>query len=243
MQMGFRLNFSPIKEPLGFIKVVEWLTAVLAFASCGGYAGRNVFSLSCDSGVNQTLSAAFRYPFRLNQVVLVEGNISLCNHTVSTTRLVGDFSSSVEFFVAVGVLAFLYCTAALIVYLGYMHVYQDSDFGPMFDFVVTASFAFLWLVCSSAWARGLQMIKFATGTEGISATLQPCRSSSATCRLTESSSMRTLDISVVFGFLNLIVWACNAWFVYKETRWHSRKLSSQQGAGRGRGPAQSPTHM
>lgn len=41
----------------------------------------------------------------------------------------------------------------------------------------------------------------------------------------------------VFGFLNLLVWAGNAWFVYKETRWHSHKFSSQPGPGRQQVPA------
>uniref|UniRef100_A0A8B9HS15 Synaptophysin-like 1 n=1 Tax=Astyanax mexicanus TaxID=7994 RepID=A0A8B9HS15_ASTMX len=177
-------------------------------------------------------------PFNLlNQVRLVEGNVSLCNHTSTETHLVGDSSSSAEFFVAVAVLAFLYSMAALLVYVGYMHVYRDSDFGPMFDFVVTAAFAFLWLVSSSAWARGLQVVKYATGTEGIASTLLPCRDAGVTCEVTEFTSMRTLNISVVFGFLNLIVWAGNAWFVYKETRWHSQKVNSQPAAGRGPGPA------
>ncbi len=62
----------------------------------------------------------------------MENNTALCNHTVPATHLVGDSSSSVEFFVAVAVLAFLYSMVALLVYLGYMHVYRDSDFGPMF---------------------------------------------------------------------------------------------------------------
>ncbi|KAG9280126.1 synaptophysin-like protein 1 [Astyanax mexicanus] len=237
MQTGFRFNWSPVKEPLGFVKVVEWLTAVFSFASCSGFSGRNFVSLFCAAGNNETLDASFSYPFRLNQVRLVEGNVSLCNHTSTETHLVGDSSSSAEFFVAVAVLAFLYSMAALLVYVGYMHVYRDSDFGPMFDFVVTAAFAFLWLVSSSAWARGLQVVKYATGTEGIASTLLPCRDAGVTCEVTEFTSMRTLNISVVFGFLNLIVWAGNAWFVYKETRWHSQKVNSQPAAGRGPGPA------
>lgn len=237
MQTGFRLNLSPVKEPLGFVKVVEWFTAVIAFATCGGYSGRNVISIFCDGNRNETLSASFSYPFRLNQVLLVENNSTLCNRTVPEAHLVGDSSSSVEFFVAVAVLAFLYCMVALLVYLGYMHVYRDSDFGPMFDFVMTAAFAFLWLVCSSAWARGLQTVKDATGMAGIESTLGLCTERDVKCEVTEYASLRSLNISAVFGFLNLLIWAGNAWFVYKETRWHSQKVNARPVAGRGPAPA------
>lgn len=46
--------------------------------------------------------------------------------------MVGDSASSAEFFVGIGIVCFLYSMAALLVYLGYMHVYKDSDFGPIF---------------------------------------------------------------------------------------------------------------
>ncbi|TSX44499.1 Synaptophysin-like protein 1 [Bagarius yarrelli] len=233
MQTGFRLNLNPVKEPLGFIKLVEWFAALFAFGCCSGYSGRNVISLFCGDGKNETLNVTFAYPFRLNQVLLVKDNVTLCNRTMSATHLIGDSSSSVEFFVAVGVLAFLYCMFALLVYVGYMHVYRDSDFGPVFDFLVTAAFAFLWLVSSSAWAQGLQKVKYATSKEGISASLK----SDIMSEVTDFSSMRTLDISVVFGFVNLIIWSGNAWFVYKETCWHSQKRNnSRQETERGRGP-------
>ncbi|XP_042594247.1 synaptophysin-like protein 1 [Cyprinus carpio] len=233
MQTGFSLNWSPVKEPLCFVKLVEWLTAVLAFGTCGGYTGRNVVSIICGGSTNETLSATFTYPFRLNQELLVENNTTLCNHTVPATHLVGDSSSSVEFFVAVAVLAFLYSMVALLVYLGYMHVYRDSDFGPMFVTV----FDFLFLVCSSAWARGLQTVKDATSTAGIESTLALCKDEDVKCEVTEYASLRSLNISVIFGFLNLIIWAGNVWFVYKETRWHSQKVNAQQVAGRGPNPA------
>uniref|UniRef100_A0A673LKV2 Synaptoporin-like n=1 Tax=Sinocyclocheilus rhinocerous TaxID=307959 RepID=A0A673LKV2_9TELE len=161
----------------------------------------------------EDVSACFCWPLASTDVI----NTTLCNRAVPATHLVGDSSSSVEFFVAVAVLAFLYSMVALLVYLGYMHVYRDSDFGPMFDFVLTAVFAFLWLVCSSAWARGLQMVKDATGTAGIEFTLALCTDRDVRCEVTDYASMRSLNISVIFGFLNLILWVGNAWFVYKET--------------------------
>uniref|UniRef100_A0A8C2DU85 Synaptophysin-like 1 n=1 Tax=Cyprinus carpio TaxID=7962 RepID=A0A8C2DU85_CYPCA len=241
MNTGFKLNLTPVKEPLGFVKVVEWLAAVLAFGSCGGYTGRNLVSIFCGGSTNETLSATFTYPFRLNQELLVENNTTLCNRTVPATHLVGDSSPSVEFFVAVAVLAFLYSMVALLVYLGYMHVYRDSDFGPMFDFVLTAVFAFLWLVCSSAWARGLQTVKDATGTAGIESTLALCMDRDVKCEVTEFATIYLTTIYLlyfqIFGFLSLIIWAGNTWFVYKETCWHSQKVNAQQAAGRGSNPA------
>ncbi|KPP63659.1 synaptophysin-like protein 1-like [Scleropages formosus] len=237
MMTGLRLNWSPLKEPLGFIKVLEWFMAVFAFATCGGYAGRNVVSVYCSEGANGTLSATFSYPFRLNQVLLVESNTTLCNRTVPETHLVGNASSSAEFFVTIAVLAFLYCMVALLVYVGYMHIYRDSDLGPIVDFMMTVFFAFFWLVCSSAWARGLQTVKNATGTGAIREVLPLCREAGVVCEVSEFASMRSLNISVVFGYLNMIMWAGNAWFAYKETRWNAQKYSSQPAGSRAQVPA------
>uniref|UniRef100_A0A673N5H4 Synaptophysin-like 1 n=1 Tax=Sinocyclocheilus rhinocerous TaxID=307959 RepID=A0A673N5H4_9TELE len=223
---GFRLNWTPVKEPLGFVKLVEWFSLFFFQTWKVSSYGMLHFSL-----------CFYTFICRLNQELLVENNTTLCNRTVPATHLVGDSSSSVEFFVAVAVLAFLYSMVALLVYLGYMHVYRDSDFGPMFDFALTAVFAFLWLVCSSAWARGLQTVKDATGTAGIESTLALCTDKDVKCEVTEYASLRSLNISVIFGFLNLIIWVGNAWFVYKETRWHSQKVNAQQAAGRGPNPA------
>lgn len=62
---------------------------------------------------------------------------------------------------------------------------------------MTAVLAFLWLVCSSAWAKGLQNVKDATDTDGISGTLAVCKGRNITCEVTDFANMRTLNISVV----------------------------------------------
>lgn len=45
--------------------------------------------------------------------------------------LVGDYSSSAEFFVTIGVFAFLYSTAALSIYIFFFEKYKENNKGPL----------------------------------------------------------------------------------------------------------------
>lgn len=208
---GFALDLGPIKEPLGFIRVLEWVFTIFAFATAGGYSGSTHFTVKCP-GTAMAVQPKFWYPFRL-----ADSSYSMptCNGTdVETTYLQGDFRSSAEFFVSVGVFAFLYCTVTLVLYLGYQHVYRQTSRGPLADLVVTGVFAFLWLVSSSAWGKGLTDIKFATNPDHLMGSLEVDHTVEA------YASMGRLNASVIFGFLNLILWAGNCWFIYKETHFH-----------------------
>lgn len=67
--------------------------------------------------------------------------------------MVGDSASASEFFVGVAIVCFLYSMVALLVYLGYMHVYKDSDFGPIFVSIDCA--AEMKLKVSNVWSGEL----------------------------------------------------------------------------------------
>ncbi|XP_040199459.1 synaptophysin-like protein 1 [Rana temporaria] len=226
---GFQLNFLALKEPLGFIKVLEWLFSIFSFATCGGYQGQTSLFVTCaktNLTDNQTMTADFGYPFHLN-TVLFKGIEKICGGIWQPFRLTGDYSSPAQFYVAIAVLSFLYAMGALVLYLGYRHLYQDSK-APLIDFIVTIVFAFMWLVSSSAWAKGLTDVKSVTYTPNIAT---QCNHTLYVCHPGTEPHMATLNISVAFGFLNLILWAGNAWFVYKETNLHTppTTLSPEQG--------------
>ncbi|KAM9313453.1 synaptophysin-like protein 1 [Gastrophryne carolinensis] len=227
---GLQLNLTPLKEPLGFIKVLEWVFSICSFATCGGYSGETSVTVSCKEK-NFTdkinLTAHFAYPFRLHNNQF-EGIKEICGQKWTDLYLTGDYSSSAEFYVTIAVFAFLYCMGALVLYLGFKHLYQDKI--PLLDFIITTIFAFMWLVSSSAWAKGLTDVKTVTNPQTI-VTYTCNHTSFYECQPNVESHMGSLNVSVAFGFLNLILWAGNAWFVYKETNLHSPPTSSNPEQG------------
>ncbi|XP_040857999.1 synaptophysin-like protein 1 isoform X1 [Ochotona curzoniae] len=239
---SFQINLNPLKEPLGFIKVLEWFASIFTFATCGGFKGKTEILVNCPPQVsaNETVTASFGYPFRLNQASFqAASDAHLCNVTWGEHVLIGDYSSSAQFYVTFAVLVFLYCIGALVLYVGYTNRYRDSRKLPMVDFVFTLIFTFLWLVSTSAWAKALTDIKITTG-HSIVQELLPCKDPKVHCYFGSVTSMGSLNVSVIFGFLNMILWGGNAWFVYKETSLHSPSNTS---TAHGQGGVAPPTGM
>ncbi|NWR84317.1 SYPL1 protein, partial [Furnarius figulus] len=219
--VGLSMDFSVLLEPLGFVKILEWVFAIFVFATCGGFQGETTLLVSCEGVVNKTVTAAFAYPFRLNTVEFSAPDPKGCAGTWTDVHLMGDFSSSAQFFVALAALVFLYCIAALVVYVGYNHVYQQNSKFPLTDLSISALIAFLCLVSTCAWAKALADIKVSTGAS-IIPEIESCKVPGTTCHFVSVTRMGILNVSVVFGLLNVALWGGNVWLVYKDTKLHNQ---------------------
>lgn len=176
-------------------------------------------SVECKNRTESDLNieVEFEYPFRLHQVWF---DAPTCKGPEpERVFLVGDNSSSAEFFVTIGVFSFLYIMAAISVYIFLLEKYREGNKGAQADFVVTAIFTFMWLVSSAAWAKGLSDVKSATDPDEVIDLIAACDNEENRCKEIHEPVVSGLNTSVAFGFCNMILWAGNLWFVFKETGW------------------------
>ena len=73
--------------------------------------------------------------------------VPTCKNGTTESFLIGNYTSSAEFFVSIGVLSFLYSTASLVLYLGFEHLYRKTSRGPV-------------VVCANSPALTLFLILF-----------------------------------------------------------------------------------
>ncbi|KAL6112044.1 uncharacterized protein ACO6RY_08886 [Pungitius sinensis] len=194
--------------------------AICAFATCGGYYGHLQVKVDCAdrSQSNMSINIDFAYPFRLNEVHF---KAPVCEaKREEVIFLDGNFSSSAQFFLTVGVFAFLYSLLATIVYVFYQKKYLRNNRGPLVDFVVSVIFSSMWLVSSCCWAKTLSDIKTATNPTQVLLLISACRTQENKCTVTQEPLWSRLNTSAVFGFVNVVLWAGNIWFVFKETGWY-----------------------
>uniref|UniRef100_A0ABI7WMS9 MARVEL domain-containing protein n=1 Tax=Felis catus TaxID=9685 RepID=A0ABI7WMS9_FELCA len=184
---SFQLNLNLLKQLLSFIKVLEWIASIFAFATCGDFKGKTEIQVTCPKvNENKTITAHSLFE------AIPDANV--CDVNWKNYVLTGDCSSSAQFYVTFAVFVFLYCSAALLLYVGYMNLCRDSRNLPMIGFIVTLVATFLWLVSTSAWAKALTDIKVATG-HSIVKELQPCDHQEVTCYFGSVTSSGSLNVS------------------------------------------------
>ncbi|XP_076808697.1 synaptophysin-like [Clavelina lepadiformis] len=230
-----------VMEPRGFIRVIEIVLAIVAFATTGGYHSTAEYAISCPSQtIPNLIPVPISYPFHLNGKDIAFDN---CSGNTTTTRMEGNLSPSAQWFMFVGVTAFLYSLAAVIFYVMFdAKVRQTHERAvTITDLAVTVIYTFLWLTAASAWAWGLGEVKKWTSQNRFfsnSPLDSICNQEDTTCSIIRNPDFTPLNASVAFAFLNFFLWGCNCWFVYKESPYHQEPAKDNAGA-----PPQPPNNM
>lgn len=227
---------EPLKEPRGFLRLIQWFIALVAFATCCDFSLKFGFTIVCQKDSNEThaFNTKTSYPFRPDHNDGTPYKSPICGDATKTDKTFtfpGDFSSDAQFYVFTGVMVWLYSTASLALYLFYSGLYTDEQKNyPKIDFILAAFIAFIWLAAASAWANGFLNLKsIAHGNSWIYGKDYPCEKAEngnfidvtiGTCEPDTVGSFGKANASILFGFLNCFLWASNTWFLYKETAWY-----------------------
>ncbi|KAJ1527616.1 hypothetical protein ONE63_007579 [Megalurothrips usitatus] len=217
-------NLSAFREPRGVMRILQFVFAICAFSTICGFAGKTTITACAPK--QKEFQFEITYPFSLSSMppatVICDDPTTGQPKPKEDFYMSGDFSSDSQFFVATGVLSFLYCIGIVVVYAMFEEKYQSNSMLPLADFVLTTVLAVLWLSSSAAWANSLSGIKSVTESSFIT---QECKN----CTGAATSSFSSLNISVLLGFLNFFLWASDLWFLYKETHWFKMRQESAGG--------------
>ncbi|CAN7975080.1 unnamed protein product [Ixodes persulcatus] len=215
------LNFRVLKEPRGFMRVLQFVFAIFAFATTSGFGSATTFKVSPPVTVN----FQFGYPFRMSYFPFKAPANCPAGKSDDwpTVRLPFNFASNAEFFVATGVLSFLYCVGILGIYLFSNKMYIENQTVPIIDLGLSALLALFWFAGSCAWAQGKSDVKYYTSLPNFKNFVDVCKYNEEACISETTASFATLNVSLILGFFNVLLWVAGCWFVFKETSFHTQR--------------------
>lgn len=232
--MNMKPNIEILKEPKGFIKGIELVITIFAFATVAGFIGHAEFKLNC-LGISDTrrVSVDFYYPFSEMKVYVSDYKAVCKNDTkIKPYTMELKYKSEAEYIVFTGVVSMLFVIVALVYYTFFEDRAKEAtstDVGyfsfPVVDFVFTVVLVIFWFTSSIAWAAALSGLKDATSETTLFDTVALCKVQG--CQSFNGARYGSATVAVVFGFLNFFVWGGNLWFLFKETPWHSPRTSGK----------------
>ena len=256
---GVPINPLVVKEPRGMIRLIQIIFAILAFATTTSFDTTSTLEVTCpqstttkgraeksESTVSSKIVYPIEYPFKFYDAEIFERYNCSRNIPMIQQKFPMDFSSSAQFFVATGVLAFLYAGAAFGLYLTKSTQYATNPLLPVIDLAATGLLALFWVAGSCAWALGVSDLKFYTHPRYLSEHIYVCNDRTAVCSTIDPGHWAPLNISLLCGFTNAFLWCMSCWFVFKETTFHQKgpaPVSGFPGFDQQQAGAAFPAHM
>ncbi|KAG1686091.1 Synaptophysin [Nymphon striatum] len=222
-KMASDLNWRVFKEPRGFIRLVQFVLSIFAFATTCGFSSYTKFKVACISAGNYTDGKiTFSYPFGRGDIVMEP----ICGESLPNFQ----FQSSPQFFVATGVLSFLYCIGICVMYVVASRMYEENQLAAVADLIASGVLTSFWFAGSCAWTNGLVDIAAYTSPKFVFKHVLKDICVKDACKEVFGGNFAGLNVSVIFGFANVLVWIGSLWFVYKETIWRKNNQPAQMGS-------------
>lgn len=102
-----------VKEPKGFIRIVQFVLALFALYSTSSFATHTAFTVNCEERPPVTIKYPVAYPFDFQNTEILVNRTCERTEDAIVSKFPMDFSSSPQFFVTTGVLSLLYSAGAL----------------------------------------------------------------------------------------------------------------------------------
>lgn len=213
-------NLGIFKEPRGAIRLLQFIFAIFAFATAS--SGGSSLSIR-KPNVTDAITVTWSYPYDLQSTPI----LTSLSKTREFLSLANDIKPSAEFFVFTGVTSMLISLALAIVYVFLDRQYRNDERYPIGDFLLTLIWTIFWIAGSSAWAQGVSNIRSQTSTDYVMKLVPACNVDPK-CVESDWGTYANITVSVIFGFLNFMIWLGSLWFVYKETKFFKSRTAQQQ---------------
>lgn len=122
-----------------------------------------------------------------------------------------------------GVLALIYASVSLTIYLFFSSTYDSVPVWPVADLIITGIMCLFWLLASSSFWSGVAQIKSTAVYEAVEQAICPNQftANGGHCALEVAPTWKSLTVALVSGYTSMILWGSGMWFVYKETHFHT----------------------
>lgn len=223
-----------IKEPRGFVRLLQVLFSILAWSTTAGFSTTSTLHIDCPDATPFTVEYKIAYPFDLRETeVSVPDNCNDDTDVIQDSFPI-DFSTTAMLYVLVCVISLLYSIGAAVCYCLMTSRYENDPLAPMFDLCLTLLLTICWIAITCTWALNVSDLKHYTHPHYFKDSLTVCQDTDANCQPSNPGKWSSLTVSIVCGFTCVVLWLGSTWFIFKETTLHKQKqqqatMSSQAG--------------
>lgn len=217
-----KLNINVLKEPRGFIRILQVLFAIISWSTTATFSTTTLLQVDCPDGANFPIDYKISYPFDLTKVV-----VSAPFNCTDDTNLVDDifpidFSSTAMLYTLISALSLFYAIGCIVYYALFSIKYQNDPLVPMVDFCITFLFTILWTLIACTWLLNVTDLKHYTHPNYFKDFLNICSDPDSHCQPSSPGKWSSLTASIICGFTCVVLWLGSSWFVFKETTLHRK---------------------